>query len=39
METTADGVCTPDLGGHASSTQVTEDVVGRVRTKLRSAHT
>ncbi len=29
----------PDLGGHASSTQVTEDVVGRVRTKLRSAHT
>lgn len=34
METTAAGVCTPDLGGHASSTQVTDDVVRRVGIEL-----
>ncbi len=34
LEATAAGVRTPDLGGHAATTEFTSDVVGRVRTKL-----
>jgi isocitrate dehydrogenase (NAD+) len=34
LETAAAGTRTPDLGGHASTTEVTEEIVGRVRTKL-----
>jgi isocitrate/isopropylmalate dehydrogenase len=34
LEATAAGIRTPDLGGHAGTTEFTSDVVGRVRTKL-----
>ncbi|HEY2769259.1 MAG TPA: isocitrate/isopropylmalate family dehydrogenase [Solirubrobacteraceae bacterium] len=34
LETVASGVRTPDLGGHAGTTEFTDAVVGRVRTKL-----
>ena len=34
LEATAAGVRTPDLGGHASTTEFTSDVVERVRTKI-----
>jgi isocitrate dehydrogenase (NAD+) len=34
MGATADGVRTPDLGGHASSTQVTDEILARVRAQL-----
>jgi isocitrate dehydrogenase (NAD+) len=34
LEATAAGVRTPDLGGHAGTTEFTSDVVARVRTKL-----
>ena len=34
LEATAAGVRTPDLGGHAGTTEFTSDVVQRVRTKL-----
>ena len=34
LEATASGVRTPDLGGHASTSEFTDDVVGRVRTKI-----
>jgi isocitrate/isopropylmalate dehydrogenase len=34
LEATAAGVRTPDLGGHAGTTEFTDDVVGRVRTKI-----
>jgi isocitrate dehydrogenase (NAD+) len=34
LETVASGVKTPDLGGHAGTTQFTAAVVDRVRTKL-----
>jgi isocitrate/isopropylmalate dehydrogenase len=34
LEATAAGVRTPDLGGHAGTTEFTTDVVGRIRTKL-----
>ena len=34
LEATAAGVRTPDLGGHATTTEMTEEVVDRVRTKL-----
>ena len=34
LEATAAGVRTPDLGGHASTTEFTDEVVGRIRTKL-----
>jgi isocitrate/isopropylmalate dehydrogenase len=34
METTADGVRTPDLGGHATTTGFTDEVVRRIREKL-----
>jgi isocitrate dehydrogenase (NAD+) len=34
LEASADGVRTPDLGGHAGTTEFTDDVIRRVRTKL-----
>ena len=34
LEAVADGVRTADLGGHASTTEFTDDVVRRVRAKL-----
>ena len=34
LEATAAGVRTPDLGGHASTTEFTDEVVERVRTKI-----
>jgi isocitrate/isopropylmalate dehydrogenase len=34
LEATATGVRTPDLGGHASTTEFTDEVIGRVRTKI-----
>ena len=34
LEATAAGVRTPDLGGHAGTTEFTSDVVNRIRTKL-----
>jgi isocitrate/isopropylmalate dehydrogenase len=34
LEATASGVRTHDLGGHASTTEFTDDVIGRVRTKI-----
>jgi isocitrate/isopropylmalate dehydrogenase len=34
LEATAAGVRTPDLGGHAGTTEFTDDVVARVRTKI-----
>jgi isocitrate/isopropylmalate dehydrogenase len=34
LEAVSDGVKTADLGGHASTTQFTDEVIRRVRTKL-----
>jgi 3-isopropylmalate dehydrogenase len=34
LEATATGVRTPDLGGHATTTEFTDEVVSRVRTKV-----
>jgi len=34
LETVAAGIKTPDLGGHAGTTEFTTEVVGRVATKL-----
>jgi isocitrate dehydrogenase (NAD+) len=34
LETVSDGIRTADLGGHASTTEFTDEVVRRVRTKL-----
>ena len=34
LEATASGVRTPDLGGHATTSGFTSEVVGRVRTKI-----
>src|SRR3954466_6172305 len=34
LEASASGVRTPDLGGHASTTELTDDVISRVRTKI-----
>jgi isocitrate/isopropylmalate dehydrogenase len=34
LETVSDGVRTADLGGHASTTEFTDEVVRRVRTKI-----
>jgi isocitrate/isopropylmalate dehydrogenase len=34
LEATASGTRTPDLGGHASTTEFTDEVIGRVRSKL-----
>ena len=34
MEAVATGVRTPDLGGHASTSEFTAEVIGRVRTKI-----
>jgi isocitrate/isopropylmalate dehydrogenase len=37
LETVAAGVKTPDLGGHAGTTEFTDAVVERVRTKLETS--
>jgi 3-isopropylmalate dehydrogenase len=37
LETTASGVRTPDLGGHAGTTEFTDAVIDRVQNALRSA--
>jgi 3-isopropylmalate dehydrogenase len=34
LEATAAGVRTPDLGGHSSTTEVTDEVIARIRGKL-----
>ena len=34
LETVREGVATSDLGGHASTTEFTETVIGKVKTKL-----
>ena len=34
LEATAMGVRTPDIGGHASTSEVAQEVVNRVRTKI-----
>jgi isocitrate dehydrogenase (NAD+) len=34
LEATATGVRTPDLGGHATTSEFTTEVIGRVRTKI-----
>src|SRR5262245_5438216 len=34
LEATATGVRTPDLGGHSTTTEFTDEVIGRVRTKI-----
>lgn len=34
LEAVAAGVRTPDLGGHASTSEFTTDVIGRIRTKI-----
>jgi isocitrate dehydrogenase (NAD+) len=34
LESTATGVRTTDLGGHASTSEFTDEVIGRVRTKI-----
>ena len=34
LEATAAGVRTPDLGGHSSTTEFTDQVISRVRAKL-----
>jgi isocitrate/isopropylmalate dehydrogenase len=34
LEATATGVRTPDLGGHASTSEFTDEVIARVRTKI-----
>jgi isocitrate dehydrogenase (NAD+) len=34
LEATAAGIRTPDLGGHATTTEVSDEVIARVRTKL-----
>ena len=34
LEAAAAGVRTPDLGGHASTSEFTDEVIARVRTKI-----
>jgi isocitrate/isopropylmalate dehydrogenase len=34
LEAVSDGVRTADLGGHASTTEFTDEVIRRVRTKI-----
>jgi isocitrate dehydrogenase (NAD+) len=34
LEATAAGIRTPDLGGHAGTTQFTDEVIARTRAKL-----
>jgi isocitrate/isopropylmalate dehydrogenase len=34
LETVSDGIRTADLGGHATTTEFTDEVVRRVRTKI-----
>jgi isocitrate/isopropylmalate dehydrogenase len=36
LEATAAGIRTPDLGGHAGTTEFTDEVIGRVRAKLEA---
>ena len=36
LEATAAGVRTPDLGGHAGTTEFTDEVIARVRAKLEA---
>jgi isocitrate dehydrogenase (NAD+) len=36
LEATAAGTRTPDLGGHASTTEFTDDVIARIRSKLEA---
>jgi isocitrate/isopropylmalate dehydrogenase len=36
MEVTAAGLRTPDLGGHASTSEVTAEIVARVRARLQT---
>jgi isocitrate dehydrogenase (NAD+) len=35
LEASATGVRTPDLGGHSSTSEFTDEVIGRVRTKIQ----
>ena len=37
LEATAAGVRTPDLGGHSSTTEFTDEVISRVRAKLETS--
>jgi isocitrate dehydrogenase (NAD+) len=39
FETTAAGIRTPDLGGHAGTTEFTNEVISRLSTPHRAAHT
>jgi isocitrate/isopropylmalate dehydrogenase len=39
LETAAAGIRTPDLGGHASTTGFTDEVISRIRAKLGSGST
>ena len=34
LEATAAGIRTPDLGGHAGTTEFTDEVISRMRAKL-----
>jgi isocitrate/isopropylmalate dehydrogenase len=34
LEAVAEGIRTPDLGGHAGTTEFTDEVIRRVRVKL-----
>jgi isocitrate dehydrogenase (NAD+) len=34
LEAAAAGIRTPDLGGHATTSELTDEVIARVRTKL-----
>jgi isocitrate dehydrogenase (NAD+) len=34
LEAAGAGIRTPDLGGHATTSEVTDEVIARVRTKL-----
>jgi isocitrate/isopropylmalate dehydrogenase len=34
LEAAAAGVRTPDIGGHASTSEFTDEVIARVRTKI-----
>ncbi len=34
LEASAAGIRTPDLGGHASTSEFTSDVITRIRTKI-----
>jgi isocitrate/isopropylmalate dehydrogenase len=34
LEATATGIRTPDLGGHSTTSEFTDEVISRVRTKV-----